>query len=200
MTIGLRSTETILAMSTKIRNAVKEDIKKVFDIATSRALDKNTLVGAKNSGFLVSSYSEKDYYNLFQRADFFLIAEKAAETIGFLIAYSPKAFNKNEWLNYTVAKSYNYNCLVIKQVATIYGVKGVGTALYRSIIESTAVPLFAAIVAEPENLASIALHTKTGFQSIALLKPNDGILRNVWATKEPITPLPSMTEQAATKS
>ena len=164
-----------------IRPAQEADISAILEIAKQRALNESSET-ASNSGFLVSDFSRGDYLELLQRAEYFYVACVNSEVAGFILAYSRERIGEDEWLNMQMADNF-HDLTVIKQVGVskAYSGKGIATQLYTRILERAGSgTVIAAVVNDPPNRPSVALHRKMGFQPLTTLTPPDGIPRTVW--------------------
>lgn len=173
-----------------IRPAQDADVPAIFEIAENRSLKKSG-ESASNTGFLVSDYSLEDYHELLQRAEFFYVACVDSKVAGFVVAYSRERIKADEWLNLQVAENFS-EFTVIKQVGVseAYAGKGVATQLYERILQRAGSDvLIAAVVSDPPNRPSVALHRKMGFQPMTTLTPPDGIPRTVWVRQPAHTQL-----------
>ena len=169
-------------MDVSIRPAHQDDLLEVARIGSS--LDRDALEDAESvrTGFLVSHFTLEQYADLLVRSDFFYVAEAEGEVVGFVIAYGNDRIQPDEWLNLRMLE-YFPNVTVIKQVAVDarYSGRGIGSRLYETVVDrNRQTPVIAAVVAEPENRASMALHRKAGFQPFLSLTPPDGLQRVVW--------------------
>ena len=166
-----------------IRRATHSDLEQVHLIANEHIL---TNIGdhAKN-GFLVSSYSLKDYETLLHKAEYFYVAERNRKATAFVIAYTKNLISPDFPIE-TVESYAGDNFIVIKQICVrnAESRQGTGSLLYRYLIDKThPAPLLAAIVLQPRNVASIDFHAKHGFHQLFTFTPNDGLLRGMWGTR-----------------
>jgi ribosomal protein S18 acetylase RimI-like enzyme len=169
-------------MAITVRTAQTADLARIVAIAEARALSSTDIRVAPSQGFLVSGYSRDDYAELLERAEYFYVAVDGEEILGFVVAYGRERVGEDEWLNREMSL-YFPNFTVIKQVATAPAAsnRGVGALLYQRVLErNLQVPVIAAVVAEPPNRASTALHQKHGFRPVADITPPDGLPRTVW--------------------
>ncbi|GAA4978526.1 hypothetical protein GCM10023205_53270 [Yinghuangia aomiensis] len=174
----------------KILRAGEAHLAAIAALARSRSLSQLEDATARREGFLVSGYDEHVYRARLSAAEHFHVAMENGTVIGFVLAYSNLHFDADEWLNHHVAKELG-QILVVKQVCVSRGAadSGVGSRLYRYILDRwTTTPVVAAVVAEPNNEASAAFHTKHGFTIMLSLRPQDGRLRNVWVRPRPTAP------------
>jgi predicted GNAT superfamily acetyltransferase len=152
-------------------------------LARSRSLDSvPDAEEASRNGFLVSGYSEEVYRRRLAEAEHFYVAVKGAEVIGFILAYSDAHLESDEWLNHRIKGEFG-GFLVIKQVCTAKDAarQGVASRLYRHVLQQwNASPVIAAVVSQPENLASVAFHRGMGFELLTETTPPDGMARTVW--------------------
>jgi predicted GNAT superfamily acetyltransferase len=169
-----------------IRPAQESDIPSMLEIARRRGLEGSEK-NASKSGFLVSKFSFDDYRELLQRAEYFYVASLDSEVVGFVIAYSRDRIGEDEWLNIQMIDNF-HDFTVIKQVGVseAHSGKGIATRLYQRILERAGSgTVIAAVVSDPPNRPSEALHRKMGFQPLTTLTPPDGIPRTVWV-KQPV--------------
>ena len=169
-----------------IRPAQESDISSMLKIAQQRALQGSQENASKN-GFLVSNFSRDDYCELLQRAEYFYVAAIHSEVVGFVIAYSRDRIGEDEWLNMQMIDNF-HNFTVIKQVGVskAHSGKSIATRLYARILERAGSgTVVAAVVSDPPNRPSEALHRKMGFQPVTTLTPPDGIPRTVWV-RQPV--------------
>jgi len=158
------------------------DLPDVQTLAESRDLADIPPNEASRRGFLVSGYGLDDYTDLLERAEHFYVAHEGGRLVGFIIAYSRERIAPSEWLNLQLAQQL-HNFFVVKQVCVeaSQASRGIATDLYRHVIDRTPpVPIVAAVVADPPNYASAALHRKLGFKPSLSLTPPDGMPRVVW--------------------
>lgn len=170
-----------------VRPARAADLAAVVSIARRRALGEMENRRASANGFLVSSYNEADYKDLLTRANQFLVAEEYHQILGFVIAYGSETLQPTEWLNLRVREELP-NFLVVKQIATDVeqAGRGIGTRLYEAVLARTFDrPVIAAVVTDPENKPSEALHRALGFVPYRSLVPPDGLPRMVWIYPAP---------------
>jgi predicted GNAT superfamily acetyltransferase len=169
-----------------IRPAQESDISSMLEIAQQRALEGSQENASKN-GFLVSNFSRDDYCELLQRAEYLYVAAIHSEVVGFVIAYSRDRIGEDEWLNMQMIDNF-HNFTVIKQVGVskAHSGKSIATRLYERILERAGSgTVIAAVVSDPPNRPSEALHRKMGFQPLTTLTPPDGIPRTVWV-RQPV--------------
>lgn len=169
-------------MTVIIRPAELRDLAAVQEIARERSLEALDEVQAESGGFLVSRYGLEEYKELLRRVDHFLVAEEDGTVTAFMVAYGSDRLQPDEWLNRQVSTVLP-DFIVVKQVATRPDCagRGLGTALYEEVLTLAGERrVVAAIVTEPHNPASEALHRKLGFEPLLSLTPPDGLPRTVW--------------------
>jgi predicted GNAT superfamily acetyltransferase len=135
-----------------------------------------------------TGYPEAGYRELLERAGCFYVASHDGEVVGFVVAYGRERVRSDEWLNLEMTAFFP-DFVVVEQIATApdKGNLGVGTALFHRVLErSTEIPVIAAVVAEPPNRPSTALHQKLGFRPMTVLTPPDGMPRTVRVTEPDI--------------
>lgn len=175
----------ILRQDAVIDCARLSDLSAVQALAESRSLARTPAGEATRRGFLVSGYHLEDYQDLLERAEHFYVAHDADRLVGFVIAYSRERIGQSEWLNQQLG-SYFDDFIVVKQICVddTEASRGVATDLYQHVIDrSPPVPIVAAVVADPPNDASAALHRKLGFTPSISLTPPDGMPRVVWVRR-----------------
>jgi predicted GNAT superfamily acetyltransferase len=137
---------------------------------------------ASRNGFLVSGYSQAVYRRRLTTAEHFYVAVKGGEVVGFVLAYSDANLESDEWLNHRIRGEFG-GFLVIKQVCVAEHAarQGIASRLYRHVLgQWHTSPVIAAVVSEPENLASAAFHRSMGFEHLIELTPPGGVPRKVW--------------------
>lgn len=166
-----------------IVRAQSAHVSDITSLASSRSLDSiRDIEEASREGFLVSGYSEEVYRGRLANAEEFFVAIRGGEVVGFILAYSDANLENDEWLNHRIRGEFG-SFLVIKQVCVARHVarQGVASRLYRHVLSRWhASPVIAAVVAEPENAASVAFHREMGFERLTELTPPDGMVRKVW--------------------
>ncbi|WP_307795147.1 GNAT family N-acetyltransferase [Actinacidiphila acididurans] len=169
-----------------IVKAASAHVSAIASIARSRSLDAIPDVEeASRSGFLVSGYDEATYRDRLTKAEHFYVALRGGDVVGFILAYSDANLESDEWLNHRIKGEFG-SFLVIKQVCVARHAarQGVASRLYRHVLRQWhASPVIAAIVSEPENVASIAFHREMGFEPLTELTPPDGVARKVWVRR-----------------
>ncbi|MFB7268969.1 GNAT family N-acetyltransferase [Streptomyces sp. NPDC056244] len=169
----------------EIVRAVEADVARIAEIAASRGLDSADPSTATRDGFLVSNYTVDTYRARLATAEHFYVARKGGNVVGFLLAYSDRRIEPDEWLNYHIKTTLG-SFLVIKQVCVEREAArlGVGSRLYQHVLEQwTISPVIAAVVSDPPNEASTLFHRKLGFEELTSLTPPDGRRRTVWVRR-----------------
>ncbi len=139
-------------------------------------------------GFLVSKFSENQYRTFITRADHFYVMADNERITGFLLAYS-NGFIDSAWeVDAFINSTYPQPFVVIKQICIDkeFRRRGLAVRLYEHLIRQ--VPghaLFAAVVLEPYNYASVRFHERFGFQIVREITPRDGLPRAIWC-RDPI--------------
>lgn len=124
----------------------------------------------------MSDYTPSDYERfLAQRGNIFLVARDDEGVIGFLLAHDHEELKGSHDNNYSsLAKHHPAPLFLVNQIAVSKKTRrvGVGKALYEHAFGLIAKRLdpgassvvFAAIVSEPRNSASIRFHESLGFK------------------------------------
>ena len=163
--------------------ARKEKIGQIVSVANSYQINKLTAKEIKNSGFLVSEYTDKDYLSYLKYAEHFYLCMNKNELAGFILAYTHKNIKKTEWLNNKIKDKESNAFVLIKQicVAKEYQGKGIAQKLYKHLFKQMELSVcYAVIVTEPLNIRSIKFHEKLAFEKQFEALPPDGLKRGVW--------------------
>ncbi len=173
----------LVTSNTAIHTAELDHIPQIVEIAQHFTTEGIPSAEAVERGFLVSRFTADDYRDLLQRAEHAYVASVAGEVVGFVIAYSSDQIQDDEWLNSMIKARHSDPFVIIKQVAVRSGhlSRGIASALYAHLMRTvTGVPFFAAVVLDPPNRKSIALHEKHGFRMEFDVTPPDGLPRGVF--------------------
>ncbi len=166
-------------MNIKVRKATINDVEDILRIASAKSLKRLNKDSLKD-GFLVSDFSKKDYIHFLKYADFCFVAEKADEVVGFSVSYL-STNDKIEDSIKDVLKDYQKGTYIIgKQMASLNGSNAALNLIKVMIDLADFRPIINAIVLEPFNEKSVALHEKLGCKKIVEFTPKDGLLRGVW--------------------
>jgi predicted GNAT superfamily acetyltransferase len=167
----------------EIRSAVLDDIPQIFELAESLALQGLSSEERSKKGFLVSSFTIEDYLRLLGYVDHFYVAVQNSKLVAFMLAYSSIHIQDDEWLNLRIRDKYRSPFILIKQVvvAKEFMGKGIATSLYEYLMQCNSnMSYFVAVVLDPPNFRSIALHERLGFKQVCTATPPDHIPRGVW--------------------
>jgi len=165
-------------LDVSIRKVKEDDLHLILDMANANSL-KNISDDQKISdkGFLVSSFSLKDYQEFLEDGDYFFLAECDGEVKGFLLAYSSESIKDNDVTNKLLEKNMLLPFIVIKQIVISKGNtgKGIASKLYQYIFDvKPEIEFLSAIVTEPYNKRSIDFHKKMGFYHHCDITPPAG--------------------------
>jgi len=161
--------------------AAEEHLPEIVAIAAKLALNRGREEACER-GFLVSGLHESEYRGYVARAEHFRVALVDGAVGGFLLACS-SADGETGWFSRQVCEFCPGPHVLIKQIAVDPGLagRGLATGLYRRLFaEAPRLPLFAAVVLDPPNRRSIALHERLGFTEIARLSHPDGMIRVIY--------------------
>lgn len=167
----------------EINRASVNHLSRILQISKENSLSRLSKKSAENTGFLVSDFSKNEYEKFIKTADYFFVAQKDDEVLGFVLAYSSRMIKKNEWLNMLIKARHPEDFVLIKQICVKRELAGKGVAdiLYRYLFKEAAGEAFyTAIVLDPPNPRSFAFHEKHGFKKVMEERPPDGMLRGVW--------------------
>jgi ribosomal protein S18 acetylase RimI-like enzyme len=164
-----------------VHSATIPDIRLVAKIAKMHAIGAKAPGQAKHEGFLVSVYSPETYRSWIRHLE---VAEISGEVVGFTLAFfrdevPPDLEDFDSLLSVTPDSSF----LLIKQIAVKSGFErhGIGRSLYaRLSVKFPELPMYAAILLEPENPRSIAFHEALGFRRFFEFCGNDKARRCFW--------------------
>lgn len=158
-----------------------DDISKLAQFYTLSNFESSKL--ASDRGFLVSDFSRQKYEKFLQKNHIFWILEESGELRAFLLAISPAKEVLDKALDAKI-KEYGVNkYILIKQICTHpeHTSKGIASYLYTAFIEKYCyLPIVTAIVADPPNPRSTALHKKFGFKNVFKYTAPDGLPRSIW--------------------
>lgn len=167
----------------RLRRARQNDAQAISEIAFENSLEVLAKDGDKiEGGFLVSGFDIKEYERMIRSYDHFYVVEIRKKVRGFIFAYDNKACDMNLNVNKSIAEHSDGAFLIIKQVCVDreYQGKGFGSLLYEHMLESSAVPVYASIVEEPYNEASVHFHMRHNFKKTISVKAEDGMMRMVF--------------------
>jgi len=169
-----------------IRSANLEDAIKIYELATSNSLSKQKSRKLAN-GFLVSDFTIEKYEKYILNNRYFFLIEDQDEIRGFLLAFTKEEINPDELVNKKILAYSSYDFVIIKQicVAPGYHHKGYGSVLYSFLMDEVKQNIFAAVVLEPINQASVGFHEKMGFRIAFTIIPEDQIKRVVFFWDNP---------------
>lgn len=160
-----------------VRPATSSDLAAVVELAEASTLRAGA---STDGGFLVSAFAPERYAAA-QAAGQLTVATSDGVTLGFLLVYTDEQIPSDDRVSAEVAGAYGQACLIVKQVCVSPAARGrgVGAALYRHVAtEPTAV--FAAVVAEPFNAASVAFHERCGWKLHTVTSGTDGRPRLIY--------------------
>ena len=167
----------------RIIDTEQEHISQIEDIANSYLLTELPVGSSLNRGFLISGFTWNDYLNFLEYAEYYYVAVRENKVLGFLLGYSSDKIKEDECVNMLIKNYHRNPFIIVKQICVIKEMTEarVGTALYTHLFKSIPlVSVFAAIVTDPSNEASIKFHSKLGFIEAFSTTPPDGIQRSVW--------------------
>lgn len=171
-----------------IVHAAPEHVPGVVAVADACRLDPDHPGTPPQRGFLVSAFTRDDYLRFVDRADHFYVLVRPGDVLGFVLGWSGERAQPGDWLAPLVRSRHTGPFVVVKQVGVrpASGGRGLATALYEHLVGRTrGRALFAAIVLEPRNGRSIALHERCGFHQAFEATPPDGRRRGVWMRPAP---------------
>lgn len=174
-------------MAFKIQIVDKNMIGQVAQLADLYALWNVDIAHASETGFLVSRYSLSDYNEILDRSDHFYCLTDNGVLTGYILAYSNKNIDPEDWVYNRIIENFPPGLIIIKQVCIHPDFTGMGYAklLYEHLFSMIPdLPYFAAIVIEPINTRSIMFHEHMCFSKVMETIPPDRIPRGIWR-KEP---------------
>ncbi|MDT8404111.1 GNAT family N-acetyltransferase [Sulfuriflexus sp.] len=141
-----------------------------------------------SNGFLVSSFTMKEYREFIKNAEYFYLLEYEGEIQAFLLAYNSDSISDNETVNILLKTNVIEEFILIKQICVNKNrkIKGAASRLYNYLSELRPErSQLAVIVLEPVNEHSIAFHEDNGFRKLCNIIPpadKDGEIRRrgVW--------------------
>ena len=167
----------------KIKSAKPDHLVDICKLAQLYALSNLSPELVSEQGFLVSDFSRQSYERFLQQNHIFWILEESGKLRAFLLAINPAKQILDQELDAKI-KEYGINqYLIIKQICTHpeHISKGIAAHLYGAFIEKYGhIPLVVAIVTNPSNPRSIALHKKFGFDWAFDYAVPDGLPRSIW--------------------
>ncbi len=169
-------------MNEKIIKARTSDIDAIKTLSNQYQFSKLSNLEKKTHGFLVSDFNESSYLYFIDKAEFFFVLLVNDTTEGFILAYTDKFMDDNEYLKSKIIK-VNRPFIIIKQICIDKAnlKRGYGKKMYNTLFHKVKnLPIVVAIVIEPYNLASIEFHKKLGFRELFQFKPNDKLQRSMW--------------------
>ncbi|KAL3938761.1 MAG: hypothetical protein SGBAC_006389 [Bacillariaceae sp.] len=186
-----------------------------FDLEQlAQTVSLKTLKSKIKGGFLVSGFLAKEYSRFIRDAEHFLVLHVRGELVGFLMAYGSEKIKQEEELNMHIKTTMCEKFVLIKQICVSstnnHRRKGYASSLYKELYarilhfyehEAGAPrPVYAAIVKEPANPASLEFHNKIGFTMREIFIPQkDKRPRYIYENKHPFHSLDRRTSHT-TKS
>ncbi len=169
-----------------IRRANLEDAEKIFEIAEGNSLNKNKGIKPEN-GFLVSSYDLDKYKEYIINNRYFLVLEEQGILRAFLLAFTSAEINPDEIINKKIIANSDEKFIIVKQVCAAVDChrQGYSTQLYNFLMDDIKDNIFAAVVLEPINQASIRFHEEMGFRVAFTITPEDKRKRAVFFWDNP---------------
>ncbi len=167
----------------QIQRATAQHIPAIVDLAEKWTLSQLPLETAQEKGFLVSNFTQEKYLRFLSYVDHFYVLYYQGELAAFLLAYSSRFIQPDEWLNLQIRQRHPNPFVLIKQIAVHpeHQGKGLASKMYTYLFQQTSgLPLFTAIVVDPPNKRSIAFHERLGFRKVFEAVPPDGLRRGVW--------------------
>ncbi|CAJ1938985.1 unnamed protein product [Cylindrotheca closterium] len=191
-----------------IRLARPTDASDLEQLAQSVSLKNLNKSNHVKDGFLVSGFEAKEYSKFSRDAEHFLVLHVRGELVGFLLAYGSEKITQGEELNMHIKTTMCDKFVLIKQICISphhkHRRKGYASILYKELYARTTHyyeheggltrAIYAAIVKEPANPASLEFHTKMGFIMREMFTPQaDGRPRHIYENKQPLTSLDQLT-------
>jgi L-amino acid N-acyltransferase YncA len=159
----------------RFENMKKEQIEDIYSISESYDLSK----GNENErGFLVSSFSKKDYLSFFEdEKKYMYVAIDQSKALGFIYGYFIE--NADTSKSSEIIKQMGNNTdFVVKQICVHKdSPKGTGTFLMEMLIKLVDGDIYLAIVSRPLNITSLLFHKKMGFVEVARIIEKDELGR-----------------------
>eukprot|EP00553_Chaetoceros_curvisetus_P001280 CAMPEP_0204621486 /NCGR_PEP_ID=MMETSP0717-20131115/7176_1 /ASSEMBLY_ACC=CAM_ASM_000666 /TAXON_ID=230516 /ORGANISM="Chaetoceros curvisetus" /LENGTH=597 /DNA_ID=CAMNT_0051635895 /DNA_START=69 /DNA_END=1862 /DNA_ORIENTATION=+ len=195
-----------------IRMAMPNDASDIERLAFSVSLGSPMAPTEKDAldkmGFLVSNFDARTYSQFIKKAEHFLLLYAGTELVGFLLAYGSEHIDPlKEELNMHIKNNFCDKFVLIKQICISSKIEhrreGYATLLYKELYarithyydhETDPRPIYAAIVKEPSNSASVGFHEYVGFVNIEEFVPAlDGIPRYIFENSAPMVSLDNLT-------
>lgn len=170
-----------------IRRAKSKDVDAIYMISLENTLKKeDKALSPSENGFLVSGFTKEEYMNMIAHYHHFYVVEEKNKVVAFLFGYESCDVDYNLRVNQEIKKHANGTFFIIKQICVKKGVnkRGYGSYLYEYVIDKLRMPIYAAIVAEPYNEASIQFHLKHEFRRVFSITPEDGMLRYIYCNAQ----------------
>lgn len=159
----------------------KQDIPAIALLQSDLLLKNNENA---EKGFLVSGYTEEEYYKFLDSYEFFYKATIDGKIAGCLMAFNSESILPEDETNQMLKQCAKEEFVLIKQVfvSRNHGRKGIADLLYNHLSKQikSERALIAVIVSEPLNIPSIKFHEKMGFQEYMWFYPKkdkDGKVR-----------------------
>ncbi len=166
-----------------IKKATNNELNFIYNLAGKIQIDKLPTQDIEHTGFLVSAFTKNDYLKFLQKAEHFYLCMDENRLCGFILAYTDKQIETDEWVNNLIKQKENENFVLIKQIVVDkkYKGKGVAQKLYAHLFNKMQENIcYAVIVLEPLNIRSIKFHEKLGFKKVFEATPPDSLKRGVW--------------------
>lgn len=167
----------------RLRRARQSDAEEIFEIAAENSLSVLEKDGdVVDNGFLVSGFQLDVYKKMIKDYEHFYVIEQRGSVRAFMFAYGREEVDKGLAVNQAIAEHADGDFLIIKQVCVARRdqSKGFGSAMYEYFLEKAAVPVYAAIVEEPYNEASVHFHRGRNFYKALSVKAEDEVMRMVF--------------------
>lgn len=166
-----------------VADATLADAEGILSIAREWQPARRPTAELSRTGFLVSDFDLDKYRQFIRDGGFAYVARAADRTIGFLLGYPGDLAEQFGDVVAARLRPQLKDFVVCKQIAVAPGHvgKGVARGLYRHLMDRLGGrDLIAAVVDDPPNEVSRAVHQALGFQPAFQLPAADGRMRTVW--------------------
>jgi len=165
-----------------VRPARPSDIPAIYAISKSLTLTYPAEADTAK-GFLVSGFGLETYRQFLTDTDLFFVIADKDKIAGFLLGFKDNRISRDIPVVRNIRRIQHTPFILCKQicVAREHTRKGLTASLYRHLMRKVdGTPIYASIVLEPENTASIRAHEKLGFRKQFEYIDSDHMRKGVW--------------------
>jgi len=171
----------------RFERARADQIPRIVEIARQLRLRSPEDSHSRES-FLVSGFEQETYERLIHHAEHFWVAlerqpDGSDHLAGFLVAYASTSKLAAPWVRTYLIQRYAVPTVIVKQIAVAPEARrrGLARRLYENLLHQTREQrVAAAIVLDPPNRPSEALHRRLGFKRVYDHVPADGFPRALY--------------------